>query len=162
MKNSLYILALVLLLWNCKREDTVLLSENIELREDRIIQDYLKENNLTAQKTSSGIYYRITQLGSGSRPSTGDSIVADYVAQEIYGQVFESSYITKVPQKFRLGIKKSPSLAWEEMPTLLTKGEKAIFYVPSRLARETGSKNSFFPPQVVIIFEVKLTELVRQ
>ncbi len=162
MKNSLYILALVLFLWNCKSEDTVLLSENIDLREDRIIRDYLKENNLSAQKTSSGIYYRITKLGSGLRANIGDSIVADYVAKEIYGQIFESSYITKVPQKFRLGARKSPSLAWEEIPSLLTKGEKATFYVPSGLARETGTKNQFFPPQAVIIFEVELTNLVRQ
>ena len=59
--------------------------------DDKLIQEYLKKNNINAQKTASGLYYVITQPGTGANPSKGQEVSMNYTGTLLDGTKFDSN-----------------------------------------------------------------------
>lgn len=147
MKNILYILLLLFVTVSCGKDET---SEQIDA-DDKIINDYLTENNLTATKDESGVYYTITKEGNGGHPNLTHTIVVDYKGSLLNGTVFdESANAVELPLSnlivgFQIGASK------------LRPGGSGIFYIPSQLGY--GNKQvGEIPPNSVLIFEIELVE----
>ena len=71
MKNILIAFVLVLLMSCGKTKDYT--EEN-----EQEILTYLADNNLTAQKSSTSLYYIIDNVGAGERPSASDNVTVAY------------------------------------------------------------------------------------
>ena len=56
-----------------------------------IIDAYLEENGISAQKTDSGLHYIITEEGEGANVQVGDVITANYSGYVLNGPYFDSS-----------------------------------------------------------------------
>ena len=56
------------------------------------ILDFLAVNNLTAQKTASGLYYVINEEGNGQHPNINSTVTVHYRGYYTNGQQFDSSY----------------------------------------------------------------------
>ncbi|NJN77919.1 MAG: hypothetical protein HC803_05955 [Saprospiraceae bacterium] len=54
----------------------------------KIIQDYLTENNINAQETSEGVFYVITEPGSGGNPVATSKVKTHYKGMLLNGTVF--------------------------------------------------------------------------
>src|SRR4029079_9596656 len=68
--------------------------------EDRkLIEDYLADNNLQAEKLSSGLYYIITVPGNNEHPTQSDTVTINYTGSLLNGSVFDSN----PSANFRLG-----------------------------------------------------------
>lgn len=133
--------------------------------DDGTIAQYLKDKNLTATKTGSGLYYVITQKGSGENAKPGQEVSMNYTGRLMDGTVFDSNEDPKFGHKeafkFQLGggqvIK-----GWDEGIALLNKGSKATLIIPSPLAygdramppNENNAKG--IPANSVLVFEVEL------
>ena len=65
-----------------------------------LIENYLKENNVNATKTESGLYYEITKNGSGDNASAGDNVTVHYTGMLLNGEVFDSSLSRNEPFSF--------------------------------------------------------------
>jgi len=137
------------------------------------IKKYIADKNLKTIQTPSGLNYVITQVGTGEKAAIGDTAVVDYTGRLMNSKekVFDTS-IKEVAQKantfdkmrpyqpikIEVG-KKAVIPGWDEGLQLLSKGEKAIFIIPSALAygeQGYGPIAPFSP----LVFEVELKNII--
>ncbi|WKV13445.1 FKBP-type peptidyl-prolyl cis-trans isomerase [Marivirga harenae] len=139
--------------------------------DDQLIKDFLAQNNIEANRTESGLFYIVTQEGSGEQPQQGDSVSVNYVGKLMDGTVFDTSYEelaqeagvynenrTYSPFSFPIG-KRQVIAGWDEGLMLLNEGSKATFYIPSGLAYGQRGSGRRIPPNSPLIFDVELVEV---
>jgi FKBP-type peptidyl-prolyl cis-trans isomerase FkpA len=129
-------------------------------KEDSTIQAYLKANNLTGIKTNSGMYYVITQEGSGASPVKGDDVSMNYTGMFLDGSKFDSNVDSAfghvTPYNFTLGMGRVIA-GWDEGITYLKKGTKAKFLLPSRTAYGKYGQGKI-PADAILQFDVELID----
>lgn len=117
---------------------------------------YLEKNGVVAQPTSTGLYYVKTQEGTGEKPSKGSTVKAHYTGCLLDGTVFDTSIERGEPIEFVLGVGQVIP-GWDEGIAMMSKGEKAVLYIPYYLAygdRDLG----VIPPFSNLVFEVELID----
>lgn len=117
------------------------------------IEAWLKENELEAQVTESGLYYIIHELGEGEHPNITSLVRVHYKGSFIDGKVFDQT--TDSPATFPLA---DLIPAWQEGIPLLKEGGQLTLVVPSRLGyghQDVGP----IPANSVLIFEITLVEV---
>ncbi|MCW5521037.1 FKBP-type peptidyl-prolyl cis-trans isomerase [Aureitalea sp. L0-47] len=139
-----------------------------------LIEAYLKENKIEAQRTESGLFYKIWEEGSGDRVRAGDTIRTEYTGFLLStGFHFDTSLETVAkehglysprrtyePLKSVIG-KGMLISGWDEGFQLLRKGDKASFYIPSILAYGPRELSEDIPANSIMIFDVELVEIIR-
>ncbi|MGL2993666.1 FKBP-type peptidyl-prolyl cis-trans isomerase [Flavobacterium sp. TSSA_36] len=120
---------------------------------DKEIKDYLTKNNLSAQRTNSGLYYSITEEGTGEKPTTSSNVTVAYKGYFTNGNVFDQSKAEGISFGLNQVIK-----GWTEgIPYFKTGGSGQLF-VPAHLGY--GSFNyGPIPGGSVLIFDVKLISI---
>ncbi len=120
----------------------------------KIIGEYLADSNLTAQSTSSGLYYIIEKPGGANHPNINSLVVANYKGYLPNGTVFDESYSSGSPSTFALN---AVIKGWQEGLQLIGVKGKIQLFVPSALGYGSTGKGDV-PPNTVMIFEVELVE----
>jgi len=168
LSNYIFLFSVLLILFSsCNKKEAAepLIDSAVQAeREDKIIQQYLKEKNITAQKTDLGIYYIVLAEGTGAvTPKTADSVVINYEGQVLYGRQFDSSYEKSNPLAFRIG-KRTVVIGFEEAVKQMKVGEKTRFFIPSRYVYGQGGRfegtREIIPPFATLIFEIKLEKIL--
>ncbi len=114
------------------------------------IQAYIAENDLDAQRTSSGLYYVINEEGTGKRPTATSVITVSYKGYYTDKTVFDPGSTTGVTFNLQQVIK-----GWIEGIPFFKEGGSGILLIPAHLAY--GSKDyQKVPGGSVLIFEIKL------
>jgi len=104
----------------------------------------------------SGLQYKILQAGTGTKPSTTDSVVCNYRGTLINGTEFDSSYKRGQPATFPVsGVIKG----WTEALQLMPVGSKWQLFVPADLAYGTRGAGPGIGPNSTLIFEVELISI---
>jgi FKBP-type peptidyl-prolyl cis-trans isomerase len=127
-------------------------------KDDAVLQDYIKKNNLTVQKTPSGIYYQVLKPGTGPKPTPGQTVSVNYNGTLLSGKLFDSSEKTGKPIDFPIG-QGAVIPGWDQGIALLNKGSKAILLIPSSLAYGTRGAGSDIPADAPLRFEVELVDV---
>jgi FKBP-type peptidyl-prolyl cis-trans isomerase FkpA len=129
--------------------------------DDKLITEYLAKNNITAQKTASGLYYVISQPGTGANATAGQTVKVMYTGKLLDGKVFDSNIDPQFqhpePLEFPLG-KGNVIPGWDEGIALLNKGAKATLFVPSPLAYGAQGNQGMIAPNSILIFDVELID----
>ena len=118
--------------------------------DDEIIQDYLKANNLTATKHSTGLYYIIKASGTGDFPKGTDSVTVHYKGYLTNGQQFDGT--TTTPRTFLLA---GLIPAWQIGIPLIAKGGDIKLLTPSHLGYGTSAVGPI-PANSVLVFDIQL------
>jgi FKBP-type peptidyl-prolyl cis-trans isomerase FkpA len=148
MKNFLSALLILTLFISCAKdlgEETDYTAKN-----EKEISDYVTKNKLTAQRSTSGLYYVITEPGTGTQPTATSSVTVDYKGYFIDGTVFDKSNASGAT--FRLN---QVIPGWTEGITYFKTGGSGMLLVPSHLAYGSYNYNGI-PGGSVLIFDVKL------
>lgn len=125
----------------------------------KLIDEYLAENNITAQTTESGLRYVIEEQGSGEFPEQGQTVHVHYTGTLMDGTKFDSSHDrTDGPLTFALG-QQQVIPGWDEGIALLKKGGKGTLYIPSSLAYGPNGYGGMIPPNSNLKFEVELVDI---
>lgn len=112
-----------------------------------LIEAYLADNNLSAEKTSTGLYYIIDNEGNGSYPTVNNTVTVQYSGYLLDGTKFDSG-TTSFPLS-------SVIEGWKQgIPKFRTKGRGTLL-IPSYLGYGTGGSGSI-PPNSVLIFDIYL------
>ena len=114
------------------------------------IQEYLKENNLEAQKSDSGLYYIINEPGTGKQPSESSTVKVAYKGYFTNGKVFDKSS----PEGISFGLNQVIK-GWTEGITYFKEGGSGVLLIPSRLGYGNRG-NSRIPAGSVLLFDIKL------
>ncbi len=127
--------------------------------DDKLIQEYLKKNNLKAEKTASGLYYIMTVKGLGENAKPGKKVSMNYTGKTLDGKIFDSNTDIKFnhvqPFSFTLG-QGMVIKGWDEGVQLLKLGGRATFIIPSQLGYGTSGAGSSIPPNAVLLFDVEV------
>ncbi|WJS94806.1 FKBP-type peptidyl-prolyl cis-trans isomerase [Flavobacterium johnsoniae] len=117
---------------------------------EKEITDYLAKNNLTAQKTESGLHYIITEEGTGKRPTLQSNISVTYKGSLLTnGKVFdERTTATTFPLNRLI-------LGWQQGLPFFKEGGSGILFVPAHLGYGSYTVSTI-PGGSVLIFEIKL------
>ncbi|MBB6112220.1 FKBP-type peptidyl-prolyl cis-trans isomerase [Mucilaginibacter lappiensis] len=151
----------------CKKTTDPLIQYNAQKAiDDKLIQDYLKANNLTAQRTdskstdTSGVYYIIKpgEEGIGNDLFTSSTqVTVGYTGRILTSQVviahtdnFHPSYrLSDVMRGWQLGI------------PLMKKNGKIRLFIPSRYAYGPYAQDSLhLPANSVLDFDIQLYNVI--
>lgn len=125
-----------------------------DAEDEKKILEYLKTNQLEAQKTETGVYYIIELPGSAARPVLTNVVKVHYIGKLLNGTVFDSSYKTGVPIEGQL---QNFIRGWQIGIPLFGKGGKGTLFIPSRYGYGAVSINNI-PANSVLIFDVNLID----
>jgi len=154
MKSYLYLFFSILLFTSCSSsesaiEDTIF---DYSALNETEIQDYISINNLNPEKSSSGLYYIITNEGVGNTPDDSSIVQVYYKGYFSDNTIFQETETAGVELEME-----SLILGFKEGLKYLKEGGEATFIIPSKLAYENlGNFNGSIPPGKVLLFDVKL------
>lgn len=119
--------------------------DQADIDED-ILAAYLEENQISAERDESGLYYEILEPGEGDNVPENASVSVSYKGTLLNGDVFDENTISSYPLSNLIE-------AWQVGIPKLKKGGKAIFYCPSQMAYGSGAQEKI-PANSILIFEV--------
>jgi FKBP-type peptidyl-prolyl cis-trans isomerase len=111
-----------------------------------------------AQRTASGLVYRILRKGTGTRhPGPRDTVEVNYSGWTIDGKMFDSTVLREQPASFEV---RGVIRGWTEGLQQLVVGDKARFWIPSALAY--GDHPGPGSPAGPLVFDVELLGIAKQ
>lgn len=130
--------------------------------DDQLLTEYFTKNNITAQKTRSGLYYALAQKGQGNSAVRGQTVRVNYTGKTLDGKVFDSNTDPEFkhlePLEFEVGMGRVIK-GWDEGLMLLNAGSKATFYIPSGLAYGERAVADKIAPNSILVFDVELLSI---
>jgi FKBP-type peptidyl-prolyl cis-trans isomerase FkpA len=134
--------------------------------DNRILTEYFAKNKITGvTKLPLGTYIKIIKKGVGKNATTADKVKVDYTGKSLAGKTFDSS---KDPafghvQPYEVDLSKNPVpviAGWEEALKNMSKGTKALVFVPSPLAYGRQGYPPAIEPNQILQFEMELVSVV--
>lgn len=129
--------------------------------DEKLISDYLAKNGIKAQRTASGLYYKVDKMGTGATPKQGNTVSMNYTGKTLDGTPFDSNvdpaFKHVQPFEFKLGVGQVIR-GWDEGIALLPKGSKATLYIPSPMAYGAQSPTPLIPANSVLMFDVEVVD----
>jgi FKBP-type peptidyl-prolyl cis-trans isomerase len=118
----------------------------------------LKAPPADARRTSSGLVYRVLQKGSGTvHPRPRSVVEVHYSGWTAEGKMFDSSVLRGESATFPLS---NVIRGWTEGLQLMVVGERARFWIPSKLAY--GDSPAGGSPGGPLVFDVELLSIKNQ
>ncbi|MEP6646630.1 MAG: FKBP-type peptidyl-prolyl cis-trans isomerase [Saprospiraceae bacterium] len=136
------LVSIVFLFSSCNKDDDQAKTD------DALIQQYLADHNLQADKTSSGLYYIINVPGNNQHPILADNVHIAYTGSLLNGNVFDSSLSSTFPLDNLIEGMKEGIL-------LFGKGGEGKLIMPSTLGYGKSAKQGI-PANSVLIFDITL------
>jgi FKBP-type peptidyl-prolyl cis-trans isomerase FkpA len=131
---------------------------NAKKEEAGLLKKYLKDNNITAAPTESGLYYIEKVKGTGAKVIAGSKVSVHYTGTLLNGKKFDSSRDREgKPFEFEVG-KGNVIKGWDEGLQKMSKGGKAILIIPSSIAygeQEMGS----IPAYSTLVFDLEVIDV---
>ncbi len=120
------------------------------VQNEKEIVAYIEKHNLVAQKSNSGLYYVINNIGEGERPNVNSNVTVAYKGYFTDGKIFDQSDSKGITFGLQQVIK-----GWTEGITYFKEGGSGILLIPSHLGYGSGGTNGI-PGGSVLIFDVNL------
>jgi FKBP-type peptidyl-prolyl cis-trans isomerase FkpA len=147
MRKIILFALLIAIGGSCKKKKVVNQAEV----DNKIITDYISNNNLNAAATGSGLYYVISKVGTGANPQPNTSVTVIYKGALANGKVFDQSNAGGLTISLSSVIK-----GWQEgIPYFKKGGGKGVLLIPSALGYGAQA-TSGIPANSVLIFDVEL------
>jgi len=146
MKKLIYITALILAIafFSCSKDKQT---------DEEKIQEYLTQNNITAVRHESGLYYVIKTEGTGANPNANNTVTVHYKGFLTNGQQFDGT--TTSPATFKLS---GLIPGWQIGIPLIKKGGDITLILPSVLGYGTQGVGSI-PRNSVLVFDIQLLDV---
>lgn len=135
---------------SCKKQEDEINYDTIDRAK---IQEYIKDHNLDADSTSSGLYYVIKKPGIGQTPSLYSNVKIKYKGYLLSGKIFDEA---KSPVVLNLS---QVIKGWQEGIPKFKEGGEGILLIPSKLGYG-GQANGSIPANSVLIFDIELEEVL--
>jgi FKBP-type peptidyl-prolyl cis-trans isomerase FkpA len=145
MKTKLSLILSIFLFISCSKNDS-----NFEPQTEADILQYIENNNLTATKSNSGLYYIINNEGTGTRPTSSSNVTVAYKGYFLNGNVFDQSNSSGIS----FGLNQVIS-GWTEGMQLFKEGGEGVLIVPSNLGYGSNGRSGI-PGGAVLVFDIKL------
>ena len=129
---------------------------NLQKSNEFLAENKNKEGVIT---TASGLQYKIITPGTGELPQATDQVRVHYHGTFIDGKVFDSSIDRNEPIVFGVD---QVIPGWTEALQLMQPGARWMLYIPPALAYGEKGAGGVIGPNMALIFEVELIEIVKE
>jgi FKBP-type peptidyl-prolyl cis-trans isomerase FkpA len=119
----------------------------------QIIDTYLLEKGITAEKTESGLRYVITRPGKGENAKAGQSATVSYSGYLLNGKVFDSGTYTFVVDARQV------IEGWDQAAQLMNKGSKMTVYIPSSFAYGPQRRSEDIVENSILAFDMEMVDI---
>ena len=140
--------------------------EKYKQHEVVVIEKYLSQNNIKAEKTKSGVFVEIQDKGTGPAADSGKIVSIKYTGYNLAGKFFDSNTdTTKQTMKHGLDLfsfvaKQQGSIqGMLEGITAFNQGGKGRLFIPSILGYGPQGNPPAIGPNENLIFEVEVVEV---
>ena len=144
----------------------------VQLQEDiKVLEDYIAENNLSASRTESGLFYVIEEEGNGAEVEQGSTVSVNYTGYVLDGSIFDTSIENVAresntfmegrnyePIEFQVGMQQVIE-GWDEGLQYLRKGSKAKLLIPSTMAYGDRQVSEVIKANSVLVFDIEVTDV---
>jgi len=147
-----------------RRADSTMAAEQIG-KDEQLLKDYFKKNNIKATRTASGLYYTISQQATGANIAPGQMASVNYTGRLLNGNVFDSNTDSayKHVEPFNLTVGKGQVIkGWDEGLQLMGKGTKGTLYIPSGLAYGRQDRSPQIPANSILVFDMEIVDVTDQ
>ncbi|HTE29670.1 MAG TPA: FKBP-type peptidyl-prolyl cis-trans isomerase [Chryseolinea sp.] len=118
-----------------------------------LINKFLSEKNIKAEKDTSGIMYVMHKSKGGPKPTVESCVEVSYKGSFLAdGQTFDQNPKMAFPLNRVI-------LGWQRAIPLMGVGDSATFYIPSTLAYGPQGQPGAIPPNAILIFDVALLKV---
>ena len=108
-----------------------------------------------AERSSSGLAWRVLQAGTGTRhPRPNSEVTVHYTGWTTQGEKFDSSRDNGQPATFTLD---SVIRGWTEGVQMMVEGEKRRFWIPGGLAYDNSTRQD--APKGMLVFDIELIRI---
>lgn len=121
-------------------------------------QEKKKPQGPVFDTTASGLMYRDVKVGSGHKPTYGQTVTIKFIGKLQDGTVFESSYEKGESVSFVIGEGEAIEGLEEGVMTMRESG-KRILKIPPDLAYGSRGVGETIPPNSTVILEVELIDI---
>lgn len=135
--------------------------------DNKLIEDYLAKNNITAQKTKWGTYIAVSVEGTGEKLNNTHVASVNYTGRTLdSGRVFDSNIDPKFnhvePYDVNLGGFNGVILGWTDALLQLKKGTKATVFIPSSLGYGAQGNGEAIKPNQNLIFDMEVVDALTE
>jgi FKBP-type peptidyl-prolyl cis-trans isomerase FklB len=128
---------------------------NLEKSTAFLAENKTKEGVIT---TASGLQYKIITPGTGEFPQAADQVRVHYHGTFTDGKVFDSSIDRGEPIVFGVN---QVIPGWTEALQLMQPGARWMLFIPPDLAYGENGAGGVIGPNMALVFEVELIEIVK-
>ena len=131
-------------------------------KDEASIDEYLKANNIQAQRTPWGSYIQVINPGSGPKPKYGQFAMVKYTGKDLTGKVFDTNNkpgAQLLPVQVGAG---GSIIGFEDAVRQLSKGAKANIYIPSFIAYGPQGRPPVIQPNQNLVFELEVVDITDQ
>ena len=147
MRKFALLILVVAFVTACKTDDD---TTDFKEKNNEEILAYIDKNKLEAQKSESGLYYVIDELGSGEQPTPTSYVTVAYKGYFLDGTTFDESGANGISFGLQQVIK-----GWTEGITYFKEGGKGKLLIPSHLGYGPQGRPGI-PGGAVLIFDIHL------
>ena len=138
---------------SCSLDSDPIAPTDFTQQNEEEILSYLTDNGLSAQQSTTGLYYIIDELGDGAQPTSSSTVTVVYKGYYTNEAVFDESAQEGIELNLQQVI-----AGFAEGITLLKEGGSATLLLPSRLAYGNVGSGPI-PPGAVLLFDITLVSV---
>jgi FKBP-type peptidyl-prolyl cis-trans isomerase len=133
--------------------------EQLRLQEKNIIDNYIREKNITVMPNDSGIYIMEVSKGKGKSPKQGEYASVHYKVFKLTGEQLFSTYERGEPIDFEFG-NRFENPGFQIVVGTMGVGGKTNAVVPSRMAFGPQGAGQVVPPYTPLYYEIELVGIM--
>jgi FKBP-type peptidyl-prolyl cis-trans isomerase len=138
------------------KEEMTGLNRYLVQKDREIIQNYIERKNLKMTESPTGLWYSLTNEGTGNFLTDNDRIVMDYECSLLDGtECYSSSSLG--PREIVIG-RTAVEPGMNEGLRMLKPGAEAIFILPPFLAYGIVGDGKKIPPRSIVVYNVSITK----
>ncbi|WNJ20681.1 FKBP-type peptidyl-prolyl cis-trans isomerase [Pontibacter sp. G13] len=122
-----------------------------------IIKDHIQKSGKDFLVTESGLFYHISEEGSGAKAEAGKDVEVHYTGRLLDGTKFDSSHDRAQPIAFPLGAGRVIP-GWDEGIQLFSEGGKGTLVIPSLMAYGPRAMGPI-PANAVLEFDIEVVKV---
>jgi len=141
-------------------EISIQMNKRLVEEEQKIIEKYVKDNNLEMNRTETGLWYKISEEGDGEKIETGKIVSLNYSVRLINETLLYTS--EELGHKEFLVGQGGVETGLEEAVLMLKNGCKAKLIIPSHLAHGILGDDNKIPSRAILLYDVEVVEVKRK
>jgi FKBP-type peptidyl-prolyl cis-trans isomerase FkpA len=130
-------------------------SEEDKSKFDQKIEKFIAKSDIKYERSESGLYYYIENVGDGEFIKFNDEVSFTYTGKLLSGKTFDGLH-KRTPVRFEVS---KLIEGWKEAFMYLKKGGKVKLIIPPTLGYGDHDLPDYIPPHSILVFDIEIIDV---